>query len=358
MKIIHTSDIFLGRKFPGYKLAGDKIRAGLKTTFSKIIDTALSEKADLVIIAGNLFDNLDVSRNLLDFIASEFGRLENVPVVIMPGINDAYIDGSFWKIWQKTLDYENVKIIANPEKPYEVLANLNCTVYGIFENNGGKLTQQHTEYHIGALCSKMDTAKATIESAGMKFDYIALGGGSSFFDFTSSGLNAAYSGSPENLDFEKTGDGNIAIAEIDQQKNVTVSPSPVGSFNWKIAQVEAKEILTNEDLAERLVVLAGAEPSQTALRVTLSGLTLFESDLTPKLVEEQLRNIFLCLDIIDNTKVLPDNISEVKVSEKTLLGQYIKVIATEKSSADGDQLQRLEKSAKAGLALLQGREIW
>ena len=54
----------------------------------------------------------------------------------------------------------------------------------------------------------------------------------------------------------------------------------------------------------------------------------------------------------------PENVFEVKVSEKTLLGQYIKVMADEISAADDNIKPRLEKSLKNGYALLQGREIW
>ncbi len=363
MKIVHTSDIYLGKQFSEYNLAGDKIRAGLKTTFSKIIDYTINQKADLLIISGNLFNDLNISRNLQDYIASELGRLDQIQVVVMPGISDPYVDGSFWKVWQQTNQYENIKAIADPGKPYVQLSNLDCAIYGIFDSTGNadseeKLKLQNATYHIGVACMNMDSARDKIENAGLDFNYIALGGEPNFMDLSASGMKAAYCGSPENIDFEQNGGGKIAVVEIDEQRNITVTPETVGSFNWKIEKIEAKEILTNDDLAARLLSLAGTDPINTALRVTLSGLTLFEADLAPELVEEQMRSNFLCLDIIDETKVLPDNVSEVKVSEKTLLGQYIKVIAQELSSADEEKTRRLEKSAKAGLALLQGREIW
>lgn len=366
MKIVHTSDINLGRQFSEYSLAGDKIRAGLKTTFSKIIDFTINQKADLLIVSGNLFNDLNISRNLQDYIASELGRLDTIPVVVMANICEDNVNSSFWKIWQQTNEFNNIYVIADPQKPYVQLSNLNCAVYGIFDFSGkeqstkvtGKLKLQNAGYHIGVMCSDMDSARSMIEQVGLDFDYIALGGEPNFMDLSSSGIKAAYCGSPEHLHFEVNGGGNIAVVEIDEQKNITITPEPVGSFIWKVEQIEAKEILTNEDLAERLLVLAGSEPSNTALRVTLSGLTLFEADLAPKLVEEQMRNSFLCLNIVDKTKVLPDNISEVKVSEKTLLGQYIKVLAQELTSADDDKTRQLAKSSKTGLALLQGREIW
>ena len=67
---------------------------------------------------------------------------------------------------------------------------------------------------------------------------------------------------------------------------------------------------------------------------------------------------FLYLDIIDEMKVLPENVSEVKVSQKTMLGQYIKLMALELSQADEKRKQQLEKSLKVGYSLLQGQQPW
>lgn len=362
MKIVHTSDIHLGKKFTGFNLAGDKLRAGLKSTFSKIIDLAISEKADLFIVAGNLFHSLDISNNLQDFIATELGRLESIQAVVMPGIQDKYTDGSFWKTWQSARDYKNVYLFTDLQKPYIVLKNLDCTVYGMFDKQNGAaiggIARQQTNTHIGIMCSTLDAAKVRVENSGVDFDYVALGGEQSFKDLSPAGLMAAYSGSPENLNFDAGNQGKVAVVEIGEQKNIKINAVQVGSFIWKIEEIKAKEIITNDDLIAKLQAMAGDDPSKTALRVKLTGLALFESDLNPAKVQEQLHGEFLCLDIIDNMKVLPENVSAVKVSEKTLLGQYIKVMADEISKADESQKSRLEQSAKVGLALLQGREIW
>ena len=129
MKIIHTSDIYLGKKFTGFKLAGDKLRAGLKNTFSKIIDLANTEKPDLLIIAGNLFHSLDISNSLQNFVASELARLESTQAVIMPGINDKLTDGSFWKTWQSIRENKNTHLLIDPQKPFIVLEDLSCAIF-------------------------------------------------------------------------------------------------------------------------------------------------------------------------------------------------------------------------------------
>jgi exonuclease SbcD len=359
MKIIHTSDIRLGRKFSGYDLAGDKLRAGLKAVFSNIIDYTINEKADLLIIAGNLFDNLEISRNLQDYVAAELGRLDSIPAVIIPGDRDKFTDGSFWNAWQSLHDLKNIHTLTNSHKSYCKIDSLNLAVYGIFPAEKTQaLKRQEAQYHIGVMCSSIDHAKSALDKAGIKFDYVALGGQESFSDLSPAGIPAAFSGAPEIIGFDRTGSGNIVRAELDSAGKATIESVQVGNFVWKAEEIQAREIINNDDLGNLIRSLAGQSSADTALQIKLTGLALFEADLSPELVREQLKNEFLYLDIIDRMKVLPENVSEVKVSEKTLLGQYLKVMAGELSAADESAKQRLEKSVKVGMALLQGREIW
>lgn len=363
MKIIHTSDIQLGTHFVGLKLAGDKLRAGIKSIFSKIVDYTVNEKADLLIIAGNLFDSYDVSRNLQDYVAGELSRLNDIPVVILPGSKSNNIDDSFWKSWNSLNSLKNAFVITDLKKPYFSIRNLDCTVYGFPKNPskdvenvlGRPVAKQNTKYHIGVACYPPDEAKSEIGRIGMEFDYIALGNNHFFQNLTEFGINAAYSGSPEKLDFNQEGAGNIACVEIDSNNKPVVKKISIGSFNWQSMEISAKEISSNDDLTNRLKPLAKTD---TLLKVRLSGLALFESSLVPIYVQQLLENEFLYLDIIDDMKVLPENISEVKVSEKTILGQYIKYMAQEINEGDANRKSQLEKSLKVGYALLQGREPW
>jgi len=240
---------------------------------------------------------------------------------------------------------------------------LNCRVYGLFsltnekpgEFNLPEKSEADQNCHIGVMCEPPETAGALLKKANFEFDYVALGGDFSFNDLTATGINAAYCGSPEKLDFGQIEAGNFAVVEIDSQKQLTITKNQVGQISWRSEEIKAKDVISNDDLIERLKLIA--DPNML-LRVTLTGLALFEAELSPSFVENALKSDFLYLEIVDEMKVLPENVSEVKVSEKTLLGQYIKVMAKEIGEADDTQKQRLEKSLKIGYALLQGKEIW
>ncbi len=94
------------------------------------------------------------------------------------------------------------------------------------------------------------------------------------------------------------------------------------------------------------------------LQVTLEGLALLEAGFNRDQLYKDLQGNFMHLEIIDRTQVLPDNISAVKVQEKTILGQYLKVMVDKMNNSDGSNRTDLEESLKVGYTLLTGKELW
>jgi DNA repair exonuclease SbcCD nuclease subunit len=188
-----------------------------------------------------------------------------------------------------------------------------------------------------------------------KYDYVALGGQPAYLDLSCAGYRAAFSGSPEPLNFEESNAGNLAVIQIDEPKKATINKVPFGHFSWKRIEFQAKEIANNDDLLRKIQEYAGPN---MLLRVKLSGLALFEAGLDPQYVYKQLQEGFAYLDIIDEMIVFPENVADVKASEKTILGQYLRLIVEKMQSANENQKEHLENSIKIGYSLLSGRELW
>jgi DNA repair exonuclease SbcCD nuclease subunit len=51
LKVLHTADVHLGAKFSGLGHKGASQREQLLVTFRNVVDTAINEKADIVLIA-------------------------------------------------------------------------------------------------------------------------------------------------------------------------------------------------------------------------------------------------------------------------------------------------------------------
>lgn len=90
-RILHTSDLHMA-------FLGDKGCRGLES----VVNTAIKRRADLLLVAGDLFDHNRVDEDLLEFVRAQFWRLP-IPIVVLPGNHDCLVPGSvfsrteFWK---------------------------------------------------------------------------------------------------------------------------------------------------------------------------------------------------------------------------------------------------------------------
>jgi DNA repair exonuclease SbcCD nuclease subunit len=88
MAVLHVADCHLGST----DLHGEE-----EAAFERIVDLALSERVDALLIAGDLFDSARVSRALVAWTAAQLDRLE-CDAVILPGNHDALTPGSPYEL--------------------------------------------------------------------------------------------------------------------------------------------------------------------------------------------------------------------------------------------------------------------
>ena len=96
IKIVHTSDVHLDSR--GSDAAVEGFRSRAEYAFSGVVDAALHEDADLLLIAGDLFDNNRVDDSNIHFVYHQFARLRpgNCQVVMLPGNHDVHDATSVW----------------------------------------------------------------------------------------------------------------------------------------------------------------------------------------------------------------------------------------------------------------------
>jgi len=87
LRVLHTADVHLGSDAYGNADEQAAHRARERRTFQRIVDRALTDNVDLLLIAGDLFDHNRVPDDVVDFVRTELDRLRQ-PVVILPGNHD------------------------------------------------------------------------------------------------------------------------------------------------------------------------------------------------------------------------------------------------------------------------------
>src|SRR5579859_3089818 len=118
-KVLHTSDCHLGSGDGGHEEAA----------FSRAIDLAIREDVDVVLIAGDLFDNARVPESLLGWTADQLDRLER-PVVIIPGNHDAFHDSSVYLRFQPDERCRQVSFIQDAEGAVVHVPGTGIVVWG------------------------------------------------------------------------------------------------------------------------------------------------------------------------------------------------------------------------------------
>ncbi|HBC47385.1 MAG TPA: hypothetical protein DCZ43_10095, partial [candidate division Zixibacteria bacterium] len=292
------------------------------------------------------------------------------PAVVLPGARDPYQKSSFWEEWQILLPAENLYLLTDHEKATIEIPGLSATIYGFpimadqeHENPAKKIKRYgKSTNHIAVLYGNLihdgdskhgDYSFSQKDLTAGGFDYAALGGQDGLLDLTAVGIKAAYSGSPETLSSDSTASGNCLIITLDNDL-LAVEPKQVGSLTWKEVTVSMEEAVDIDGLKSKISELSGPD---VILKATLEGLALFDSGFNVPQLQNEIKGNFLDLEFVDRTKVLPD-ISEIKVQEKTILGQYLKVMVERLKKAEGAQHLELEESLKTGYTLLTGKEIW
>lgn len=95
MKFVHTADIHLDSPLSGlaaYKDApADLLRTVTRDAFTKLVDEAIEEAVDFMVIAGDLYDGSWKDYNTGHFFCREMGRLNKagIPVYLLFGNHDA-----------------------------------------------------------------------------------------------------------------------------------------------------------------------------------------------------------------------------------------------------------------------------
>ena len=87
LRVLHTADLHLDGDAYGDAARLAAHREQERRTFRRVVDRALSDEIDLLLIAGDLFDHNRVSDDTVAFVRAELARLRQ-PVVILPGNHD------------------------------------------------------------------------------------------------------------------------------------------------------------------------------------------------------------------------------------------------------------------------------
>lgn len=129
LRVLHTADVHLDSD--GYGNAAEQAahRERGRHMFRRIVERALSDEADLVLIAGDLFDHNRVPDDTVQFVRAELGRLRQ-PVVILPGNHDCLRTNAIYDRHDFSVDASHVRVIRRLDGETVELPEIDAVVWG------------------------------------------------------------------------------------------------------------------------------------------------------------------------------------------------------------------------------------
>jgi DNA repair exonuclease SbcCD nuclease subunit len=369
LKILHTADIHLGAKFSGLGDKGVSQREQLGTTFKNVIATAVNEKVNIVLIAGDLFDANQQPQRNVDLVIEQFNLLgsNDIPICIIPGTHDSLDSSSIYRKVDFEVKCPNLKIFANENISYKEYPSLDLTVYGKPNLSNRSYTSPlkglkrstSTKFHIAMAHGSFYIPERIaeddhvfkleeVEASGM--DYLALGHWHRVYRCIEK-PPAWYSGPPEWIP-DQTEKGRVLLISLLDTGEVKVEPKMLGLRDYDEVEIDMSKV---QDLAKLKAEISERANQNLIRKVTLKGLRDAELIVNPEELETELGENFFHLSVMDKSHPKSREVAEDE--ERLIMNRFIKLIKAQIEGLEGEEKDIAENALQYGIALLDGKEV-
>jgi len=369
VKILHTADIHLGAKFSGLGNKGGSQREQLRTTFKSITATAIDERVNIILIAGDLFNANQQPQKNIDLVIEQFNLLgsNNIPVCLIPGTHDSLDSSSIYR----KVDFEgkcsNLKIFADENISFKEYPGLDLTVYGkpnlsnrsyisplkgLKRSTSSKfhIAMAHGSFYIPEKIAEDDHVFRLEEVKASGMDYLALGHWHRVYS-CSEKPPAWYSGPPEWIPDQRERGAVLLVSLLDSGE-VKVEPEKLGLRDYDEVEIDMSEI---QELATLKARISDGANQNLIRRITLKGLRDAELIANPEELETELGEKFFHLSVMDKSHPKSGEVTENE--ERLIRNRFIKLMKGQIESSEGEDKDIAENALQYGIALLDGKEV-
>lgn len=360
LKLIHGADFHLDAPFSALPpdLARRR-RAEQRALLKRLSDLAHAEKADLVLLSGDLLDSSQTYQETVQALSRALGEMQ-VPVFIAPGNHD------FWSprsVYAGTDWPENVHIFSSVAVESVELPPLRCTVHGAAFTTPhadrspllGFSAPQDGNTHLMVLHGEVDSRgrygpidQQEIAKSGLT--YLALGHVHACSGLQWAGSTAwAYPGCPEGRGFDELGDKGVLSVTIDGG-DVSARFVPLAYRRYQYLTVDLTGARSPREALDQALT---PDLANDCLRICFTGfwpepleLSTLEALAAPR--------CFLC-DLRDDTRPIRDLWE--RAGEDNLTGLFLGGLRRRlEETQDPQEQERLTLAARFGLAALENGE--
>jgi DNA repair exonuclease SbcCD nuclease subunit len=354
---IHTADWQLGKLFAGIEDVQKRSHAQQERieVIHRLGAIAAQQKAEFIVVAGDLFDSPTASKATVSAACSAIGKLK-IPVLVIPGNHDHGGPGSLWEqeffLREQSNLAPNLHVLLKPE-PMEMDSAIifPCPLLRRAESSdtsewlrspaifgdGAKTRIILAHGSTQSFGSQLDDDEGGAATAnqidlsrlpGGAFDYIALG---DWHGTKQINPKAWFSGTPELDRFPKGGEydsGNVLVVEASRGDTPKVTPVRSARFGWHDFSFDFADDTGLAQFQERVASLVGQRAGEDLLRLELSGSLGMDASTLLEQFLESLEARLLRVKLMNRTVVAPTE-QEVQALTQRAGDPLIARVATE-----------------------------
>lgn len=351
IKLIHFADLHLNAPLSsrvGWDTA-NKLRENKFKVIDRIAALANDKQADLILIAGDLFDDSFTDEKTIRFLADRFSKTKAY-VFIACGNHDCLAKNRFYSSGSIG---ENIHVFGTEMEKVSLPA-LGCDVYGqsfsgeIERESMLKGFQADNPEALNLMVMHGDLQRQsdynpihTEDIAASGLDYLALGHIHNEKEIKREGKTYyGYSGIPQPHSFKDSLAPSVNYIELSKQE-FHAAYIDVSEFRFYQLRVPISECFTSYDIQK--TVLHAAEPfdrERNLFEITLEGERPEGFHLDIRQVQEELSDSFLYAELKDETRLAVN--FDVLKQEQTLRGEFVRLVMGDEAMTDGEKREILE----------------
>lgn len=292
IRIFHTADVHLDSPFSRLDVKqSEKRRNELRGVFTSMMIAAKANRADIVLIAGDLFDNGYAGEQTVALLKDTFLKAPECKFVISAGNHDPNSARSIYRMGKFP---DNVYVFDSQELSKFTFDDIGVDVWG-WSFVSEKLTENPlknavtpTSDNIPLLCAHCDlgasdspyapVSLSDIERFGAAYSALGHIHKRGEVHHLKDGRLCAYSGCPEGRSFDETGDGGAYIVDIERgdegrhKVNVTFQKFSVSSYMTESLDLTGVLFPHQAEEKIRTLIENGKFDEKTSLRLKLTGI--------------------------------------------------------------------------------------
>lgn len=361
IKILHTADIHIGAAESFLGADADARRFETLITFEKIIDLAITEKVDLIAIAGDLFDSNTVEERFITAVFEKIKTAAPIKVIFAAGNHDPLnADSPFLN---RSLP-ENLYVLGINDECI-TFDDIGAKVYGrSFEHSylqgEESLSIKADENYInilvqhGELKSDLNSdynaiTPKFVKNSGM--DYIALGHVHKRTEIGKlDGTSFAYCGCPEGQGFDELDQKGVYIGEIGK-KYCDLKFTPVSKRLHIEEKVDVSSLKDSSEISSAILMQLenayGENFRDNLYKIELTGEISEDTEIITAEILSRLNGELYFVKLKNRTEYLIDY--EALSKEPTLKGIFVKKMLKKAELATEEEKLIIKKALDLGL---------